>query len=114
MLDRHMLLFRKRKRMVQSNTVSKKKRYGQFFSGRKVAELLVNLIPKDAKIQTVIDPMVGTGDMLCASKKKYKLAKLFRGIDIDSKAIEVANFSVPFAELHVGDAFSSNKVYLNG
>ena len=109
-----MLLFRKRKRMVQSNTVSKKKRYGQFFSGRKVAELLVNLIPKDAKIQTVIDPMVGTGDMLCASKKKYKLAKLFRGIDIDSKAIEVANFSVPFAELHVGDAFSSNKVYLNG
>lgn len=109
-----MQLFGKGKRMAQSNTVSKKKRYGQFFSGRKVAELLVNLIPMDAKIQTVIDPMVGAGDMLSASKKKYKFAKLLRGVDIDSKAIEVANFSVPFAELYTGDAFSSNEVYLNG
>lgn len=114
MLVRHMQLFGEEKRMVQNNTVSKKKRYGQFFSGCKVAELLVNLIPRDAKIQTVIDPMVGAGDMLSASKKKYKLAKLFRGIDIDSKAIEIANFSVPFAELYAGDAFSSKEVYLNG
>lgn len=100
--------------MARSNTVSRKKRYGQFFSGRKVADLLVNLIPEDAIIQTVLDPMVGSGDMLDASKRKFKSLKLLRGIDIDSKAIEVANASVDFAELYTEDAFSSKDVYLNG
>lgn len=114
MLVRHMQLFGKEKRMARSNTVSRKKRYGQFFSGRKVADLLVNLIPEDAMIQTVLDPMVGAGDMLNASKRKYKSVKLLRGVDIDSKAIEVANASVDFAELYVEDAFSSKGVYLNG
>ena len=109
-----MQLFGKEKRMAQSNTVNRKKRYGQFFSGRKVADLLVNLIPEDAMIQTVIDPMVGTGDMLIASRQKYKSAKLLRGIDIDSTAIKIANTSIDFAELHAEDAFSSKGVYLNG
>lgn len=100
--------------MAQSNTISRKKRYGQFFSGRKVADLLVNLIPQEAVIQTVIDPMVGAGDMLTASRQKYKSAKLFRGIDIDLTAIEVAKKAVDFAELYAEDAFSSKEVYLNG
>lgn len=100
--------------MAQSNTISRKKRYGQFFSGRKVADLLVNLIPQEAVIQTVIDPMVGAGDMLTASRQKYKSAKLFRGIDIDLTAIEVAKKEVDFAELYAEDAFSSKEVYLNG
>lgn len=114
MLVRHMQLFEKGKRMAQSNTISRKKRYGQFFSGRKVADLLVNLIPQEAVIQTVIDPMVGAGDMLTASRQKYKSAKLFRGIDIDLTAIEVAKKEVDFAELYAEDAFSSKEVYLNG
>lgn len=114
MLVRHMQLFEKGKRMAQSNTISRKKRYGQFFSGRKVADLLVNLIPQEAVIQTVIDPMVGAGDMLTASRQKYKSAKLFRGIDIDLTAIEVAKKAVDFAELYAEDAFSSKEVYLNG
>lgn len=98
--------------MAQSNIVNKKKRYGQYFSGRKVAELLVNLIPEDANIRTVIDPMVGAGDMLIAAREKYESATLFRGIDIDSKAI--ARSSITFAELYAEDAFSSNKVYIEG
>lgn len=114
MLVKLMLLFEKGKRMAQSNTVSRKKRYGQFFSGSKVADLLVNLIPEDAVIQTVIDPMVGIGDMLVASRKKYKSTNLIRGVDIDLKAIEVANTTVDFAELYAEDAFSSDVVYLKG
>ena len=100
--------------MAQSSIANRKKRYGQFFSGRKVAELLINLIPADANIQTVIDPMVGAGDMLIASRKKYKSATLIRGIDIDSKAIDIARSSITCAELYAEDAFSSKEVYLNG
>ena len=66
----------------------RQKRLGQYFSGKKVSELLVNLLPNEYVFRTVIDPMVGSGDMLRAILDcKSGLHELY-GIDIDSKAIE--------------------------
>ena len=44
----------------------KVKRYGQVFSGKRVGELLVSLLPANLSIKTIIDPMVGQGDLLRA------------------------------------------------
>lgn len=41
-----------------------KKRFGQYFSGEKVADMLFDLLPENATWDTVVDPMAGIGDML--------------------------------------------------
>ena len=41
-----------------------KKRFGQYFSGSRVAELLVSLLPDSAGITSIVDPMAGKGDLL--------------------------------------------------
>ena len=59
------------------------KRYGQVFSGEMVGDLLVSMLPQLSSVQTIVDPMVGQGDLLRAATIKYPEAKTILGIDID-------------------------------
>lgn len=93
------------KSMSDREKNSRQKRYGQYFSGRKVADLLVSLLPKEACIKNAIDPMVGTGDMLSAlCSADWKIERLV-GIEIDSTIIDTCRKSNPTSEIIQGDAF---------
>ena len=89
----------------------RQKRLGQYFSGKKVSELLVNLLPNEYVFRTVIDPMVGSGDMLRAILDcKSGLHELY-GIDIDSKAIENCKKENLEATVIMGDAFNCSEIF---
>ena len=89
----------------------RQKRLGQYFSGKKVSELLVSLLPTEYEFRTVIDPMVGAGDMLRAmSDCKPGLHELY-GIDIDSKAIDKCKKENLEATVIVGDVFCSTEIF---
>ena len=62
----------------------KVKRYGQVFSGKLVGDLLVSMLPNNLMVRTIIDPMVGQGDLLQAAYAKYPRADVILGIDIDT------------------------------
>lgn len=62
---------------------SHQKRYGQYFSGEKVADLLVSLLPEDAVVQSVIDPMAGVGDLLCSALAKFHEVRDVLAVEID-------------------------------
>ena len=57
-----------------------KKRFGQYFSGEKVADMLFSLLPKDQDWQTVIDPMAGIGDMLVSVQDHASKTPLMLGV----------------------------------
>ena len=54
-----------------SRTFSHQKRFGQYFSGDKVAALLSLLLPQGLQYCSIIDPMVGKGDLLNAVAVSY-------------------------------------------
>lgn len=91
----------------------RKKRYGQYFSGKNVANTLVSLLPESATIKNAIDPMVGSGDMLVAVSGKITSTQKICGVDIDGQAIAACRKKVPKAELFEGSAFITDEV-LNG
>lgn len=90
------------------NSLERKKRLGQYFTGNKLARLLA-VIADCPEAKTVIDPMCGRGDMLLASSDIYRESQLY-GIEIDSYAMGLCrnNFfsrkNKPF--LCEGNAFS--------
>ena len=57
---------------IQSDALHKK-RFGQYFSGKQVADMLFSLLPKNQEWKTVVDPMVGIGDMLVSKEIPEKL-----------------------------------------
>lgn len=91
----------------------RKKRYGQYFSGKNVANTFVSLLPESATIKNAIDPMVGSGDMLVAVSGKITSTQKICGVDIDGQAIAACRKKVPKAELFEGSAFITDEV-LNG
>lgn len=83
-----------------------KKRLGQYFSGSKIANLLVSLcVPTDKDY--VIDPMAGNGDMLVAAIKSGVPSKNVSGIEIDVVAGSWCKKRVDQGNVYIGDAFSS-------
>lgn len=82
-----------------------KKRLGQYFSGDKVADLLVRLCSLTGK-EHVIDPMAGDGDMLAAAIKCGLPEKNVSGIEIDPNAGNRCKQRICTGNIHVGDAFS--------
>lgn len=110
MLKKHIALFRKRKSVKKNNNYNRhKKEYGQVFSGAKIAELLVSLLPESFCPETVCDPMVGVGDLLVPILGKYNPKKIV-GIDIDEKVISQCKTNVPQAEIINGDSFDRKTV----
>lgn len=96
--------------MDQYNDDLRKKRYGQYFSGNKVADLLVSLLPENAVIKTVIDPMVGCGDMLNAVSKQFTDINTLMGVDIDKEVKCLCEKRQINADIHIGDAFTSDVI----
>lgn len=82
-----------------------KKRYGQFFSGKKVAEMLFSLLPKDRKWNTIVDPMVGIGDMLFPVMNSKSKASTILGVEIDKAVATDCRVRFPKATILSGDAF---------
>jgi hypothetical protein len=86
------------------------KRFGQVFSGKLVGELLVSMLPDSLAIRTIIDPMVGRGDLLQAAHAKYLQADVVFGIDIDKDVIDICNNVIPEAKIINKDAFRSEEI----
>lgn len=87
---------------------AKRKRFGQFFTGARLARLLMALAkPKGAA--SVVDPMCGTGDMLKAAFDFDPTLEL-AGIDIDDGVLRQAKkvlTSVKHVQLIKGSAFKT-------
>lgn len=64
------------------NNISHKKNLGQYFSGFSVASLLANLANFN-RAESIIDPMIGTGDMIAACNPTDSISKEFYGVEID-------------------------------
>ncbi len=88
----------------------KTKRYGQVFSGERLGELLISMLPQNLSIKSIIDPMVGKGDLLKAAYAKYPQADVVLGIDIDGDVRERCSNAVPEAEILIKDVFKSDEV----
>ena len=86
------------------------KRYGQVFSGKLIGDLLVSMLPNNIDVKTVIDPMVGKGDLLQSACAKFSKLDAVLGIDIDKDVIGMCNNTVPEAKILVKDAFKSEEV----
>lgn len=88
----------------------KTKRYGQVFSGKLIGDLLVSMLPHNIDVKTVIDPMVGKGDLLQSACAKFPMLDVVLGIDIDEDVIGMCNNTVPKARILIKDAFKSEEV----
>lgn len=82
-----------------------KKRLGQYFSGNKVANLLVKLCSLTGG-EFVIDPMAGIGDMLTAAIQTGIPAEKISGIEIDPDAGNQCKKRIAPGNVYIGDAFS--------
>ncbi len=86
------------------------KRFGQVFSGKKVADLLVSLIPEDFSAESIIDPMAGVGDLLRAASIRYPDARDVVAVDIDKDVREQCGAAVPEATVYIGNAFDCPEI----
>ena len=93
-----------------SSTFSHQKRFGQYFSGDKVAALLSLLLPQGLQYCSIIDPMVGNGDLLSAVvAKATKNVQMF-GVEIDKPVAVACQKRLPQANIICEDAFQSKAV----
>ena len=92
------------------STFSHQKRFGQYFSGDKVAALLSLLLPQGLQYGSIIDPMVGKGDLLSAvATKASKNAKIL-GVEIDEPVAVSCQKRLSQADIICEDAFQSSAV----
>ncbi len=100
--------------MQRDNNTHKIKIYGQVFSGNKIAKLLVSMLPHDYDVKTIIDPMVGSGDLLQAAIEKFPNADKITGIDIDGDVIAKCKERLSNANIINEDAFVSKELNVEG
>ncbi len=95
----------------------RKKRLGQYFTGLRLARLLASLA--DArKAQTILDPMVGSGDMLLGCLAQGSSPSVLAGVEIDPTAAALSTSRLhdavagteTNASILVGDAFDPEAV----
>lgn len=82
------------------------KKFGQYFSGEKVGSLLVSLLPEDAEITSVVDPMAGVGDLLSAAGRRAAPGADFLGVEIDEPVARECARKLPGCRVEHADAFS--------
>ena len=87
-----------------------KKRFGQYFSGPKVAEMLFSLLPKGRSWGSVVDPMAGIGDMLIPVIKNTTNDSQILGVEIDELVARECANRVPEATIICKDAFKSTEL----
>lgn len=83
---------------------ARRKRLGQFFSGVLLGRLLAGMT-NVTMAQSIIDPMVGCGDLLQGCYDLNASAEIIAGIEIDAAAAERAADRLPAARIVIGDAF---------
>ncbi len=86
----------------------RKKQLGQYFTSRRVGRLLAALAGADSAT-TIIDPMVGSADLLVSCLQVGAAPKRLVGLELDSLALAEATAGLANAqnaELVRGDAFS--------
>ena len=93
-----------------SSTFSHQKRFGQYFSGDKVAALLSLLLPQGLQYCSIIDPMVGNGDLLSAVIAKATKNVQMLGVEIDEPVAVACQKRLPQANIICEDAFQSKAV----
>lgn len=92
------------------STFSHQKRFGQYFSGDKVAALLSLLLPQGLQYSSIIDPMVGKGDLLSAVIAKATKNVQMLGVEIDEPVAVACRKRLPQADIICEDAFQSKAV----
>lgn len=93
-----------------SSTFSHQKRFGQYFSGDKVAALLSLLLPQGLQYCSIIDPMVGNGDLLSTVVAKATKNVQMLGVEIDEPVAVACQKRLPQANIICEDAFQSKAV----
>lgn len=89
--------------MEQGN---RQKLLGQYFSGKRIAEALFDLLGKPTG-KTVIDPMCGQADLLVPFQKQNYI----NGIELDKEAFNKAIRFVDKDNIINGNAFDENTLY---
>lgn len=86
---------------------NRQKLLGQYFSGKRIAEALFDLLGKPAG-KTVIDPMCGQADLLVPFQKQHNI---INGIELDKEAYNKAIQFVNKDSIINGNAFDENTLY---
>ena len=92
------------------STFSHQKRFGQYFSGDKVAALLSLLLPQKLKYDSMIDPMAGKGDLLNAVAPKATKNAAVLGVEIDEPVAAACQKRLPQANIICEDTFQSEAI----
>lgn len=82
----------------------RRKRLGQYFSGARVGRLLAAVANAETSL-SIIDPMVGSGDLIEACLEIGATPELAVGIEIDDEAANTAVLRLPGASILRGSAF---------
>lgn len=88
---------------------ARKKQLGQYFTGRRVGRLLAALAGAKSAL-SIIDPMVGSGDLLVSCLEVGARPSKLIGLELDPFALAQARSAldgVDAAELVLGDAFAT-------
>lgn len=94
--------------MVSPTDAARKKQLGQYFTGDRVGRLLAALAGAD-KARTIIDPMVGSGDLLVSCLQVRAIPDQLTGLDLDPLALaqaEVVLQGVAGTQLVQGNSFA--------
>lgn len=92
------------------STSSHQKRFGQFFSGDKVGELLSLLLPQGLQYCSIVDPMAGKGDLLNAVVSRAVQNARILGVEIDEPVAAACQKRLSQATIICEDAFQSKDV----
>ena len=90
--------------MTQQEMILHKKRFGQYFSGKTVADMLFSLLPEKHEWVNVVDPLAGIGDMLVAVRENAKKCSAMFGVEIDEEVSRECAEHVPeggFGKRHI-------------
>jgi hypothetical protein len=95
---------------LRPEEAARKKQLGQYFTGQRVGRLLAALAEAE-KATSIIDPMVGSGDLLAACLAVGAKPKQMVGLELDPLALAQARGALTrtkVADLVPGDAFHAS------
>lgn len=87
----------------------RQKRLGQYFTGTGLGRLLAALAKAD-KAKTIIDPMVGTGDLLVSCLEIGANPAQISGIEIDGLALTACKNRLPMVSCLFGNVFDPDVI----
>ena len=87
----------------------RRKRLGQYFTGLGLGRLLAALAQAE-KARTIIDPLVGSGDLLASCLEIGAKPELMAGVEIDPAARDACQSRLPKASCILGNAFDADVV----